>query len=213
VSNKAVSVDQRAGRTAATNGGNVMPIIHPSRRDFTVAAGSIVTSLGLVISASGGPAAKSPEGEISYSNAAIHQEISFAADVARVYRALTDTAEFDKVVQLSTAMNSSMKTELGTKPTQIDPTPGGAFSLFGGYVTGRMLELIPDTRIVQAWRGGSWDEGLYSIARFALSHTGAGTKLTFDHALLGQDHLALDNNFHPDQARRKDRPTHQTHQE
>ncbi len=158
-----------------------MIIIHPSRRDLAVAAGSIVTSLGLVISASGGPAANSPEGEISHSNAAIHQEISFSTDIARIYRALTDAAEFDKVVQLSAAKNSNMRTMLGTKPTQIDPTPGGAFSLFGGYVTGRMLELIPDTRIVQAWRAGSWDEGLYSIARFALSHTGAGTILTFDH--------------------------------
>jgi activator of HSP90 ATPase len=158
-----------------------MTIIHPSRRDVAVAAGSIVASLGLVTGASGDPAAKSPEGEISNSNAAIHQEIGFAADAARVYRALTDAAEFDKVVQLSAAMNSSMKTRLGTTPTQIDPTPGGAFSLFGGYVTGRMLELIPDTRIVQAWRAGSWDEGLYSIARFALSHAGAGSTLTFDH--------------------------------
>ncbi|HEY1805065.1 MAG TPA: SRPBCC domain-containing protein [Terracidiphilus sp.] len=158
-----------------------MTIIHPNRRDVAVAAGSIVASPGFVIGASGNPAAESLMGEISHSNAAIHQEIVFAADVARVYRALTDAAEFDKVAQLSAAMNSGMTTALGTTPTQIDPTPGGAFSLFGGYVTGRMLELISNTRIVQAWRAGSWDEGLYSIARFALSQTGAGTKLTFDH--------------------------------
>jgi activator of HSP90 ATPase len=158
-----------------------MTVIHPSRRNVAVAAGSIVTSLGLVIGATGGPAARPLEGEISHSNAAIHQEIGFAADVARVYRALTDAAEFDKIVRLSAAMNSGMKTMPGTKPTQIDPTPGGAFSLFGGYVTGRMLELIANTRIVQAWRAGVWDEGLYSVARFALSQRGAGTKLTFDH--------------------------------
>jgi activator of HSP90 ATPase len=160
---------------------NIMTIFHPSRRDVAVAAGAIVTSLGLVSSASADPATQSPEGEISHSNAAIRQEVIFAADVARVYRALTDAAAFDKVVQLSAAMNSSMKSTLGTKPTQIDATPGGAFSLFGGYVTGRMLELIPNTRIVQAWRAASWDEGLYSIARFTLSQMGTGTKLTFDH--------------------------------
>ena len=58
---------------------------------------------------------------------------------------------------------------------------GGAFSLFGGYVTGRQLELMPDERIVQAWRAGSWGPGLYSIARFELKEEGSGTKIIFDH--------------------------------
>ncbi|MGD0192866.1 MAG: SRPBCC domain-containing protein [Rhizomicrobium sp.] len=158
-----------------------MTIIHRSRRDVAIAAGSIVASIGIVGSTSAGLAANSIKGEISRSNAAIHQEIGFAADVARVYRALTDAAEFDKVVQLSAAMNSGMKTSLGATPTAIESAPGGAFSLFGGYVTGRMLELVPNTRIVQAWRAGSWGEGIYSIARFQLSQNDSATKLIFDH--------------------------------
>ena len=157
-----------------------------SRRRVSTGAATMFAALGIAKSAIGAmgsseAGATDAPGEISHSSAAIHQEVLFAANTARVYRALTDAAEFDKVVQLSAAMNSGMKTGPGTKPTQIDPTSGGSFSLFGGYVTGRMLELIPDTRIVQAWRAGSWDEGLYSIARFALSQTGTGTKLIFDH--------------------------------
>ncbi|HTW36286.1 MAG TPA: SRPBCC domain-containing protein [Rhizomicrobium sp.] len=71
---------------------------------------------------------------------------------------------------------------LAKAPTAIDAQPGGAFSFFGGYVTGRNLELAPDTRIVQAWRAGSWDAGLYSIAHFVLEDHRATTRLVFDHA-------------------------------
>jgi activator of HSP90 ATPase len=121
-------------------------------------------------------------GEISHSAAAIHQEVVFAASVSRLYRALAVTEEFDKVVRLSAAMNSDLKKMLGALPTAIDARVGGAFSLFGGYVTGCFLELVPDSRIVQAWRAGSWDPGNFSIAKFALSTQGSGTKLVFDHA-------------------------------
>ena len=37
--------------------------------------------------------------------------------------------------------------------------PGGAFSIFGDYIIGWQLELVPNQRIVQAWRETSWDPG------------------------------------------------------
>jgi activator of HSP90 ATPase len=58
---------------------------------------------------------------------------------------------------------------------------GGAFSLFGGIILGRHVELVPNTRIVQAWRVSYWNPGAYSIARFELVEQGAGTKIVFDH--------------------------------
>jgi activator of HSP90 ATPase len=67
------------------------------------------------------------------------------------------------------------------KPTEISQHVGGAFALFGGYITGRQIELVPDELIVQAWRVGSWDRGVYSIARFELIAQGASTKIIFDH--------------------------------
>ena len=33
----------------------------------------------------------------------------------------------------------------------------------------------------QGWRAKSWPEGLYSLATFALSAEGEGTKIVFDH--------------------------------
>jgi activator of HSP90 ATPase len=158
------------------------------RRDFAILGGLVLGSAGIARGAQAASAA-----EISHTNAAIHQDVGFAAPPPLVYAALTVTEKFDKVVQRSAAMNTAMKKVLGTVPTRIDPVVGGGFSLFGGYVTGRFLELVPDTRIVQAWRAGSWPAGAFSIARFALSASGAGTKLSFDHLGFPSDaaaHLA-----------------------
>ena len=53
--------------------------------------------------------------------------------------------------------------------------------MFGGYITGRNLELIPNERLVQAWRTSSWDAGDFSIVKFVLVAEGKETKLTFEH--------------------------------
>ena len=58
---------------------------------------------------------------------------------------------------------------------------GGTFTLFGGHIVGRHLELVPNERIVQAWRVVDWEPGWYSIARFELVEQGSGTKIVFDH--------------------------------
>jgi activator of HSP90 ATPase len=71
--------------------------------------------------------------------------------------------------------------EVTGAPANGDSTEGSAFSAFGGYVTGRHVELVPDKRVVQAWRTKTWPEGVYSIVRFELRSDGAGTKLLFDH--------------------------------
>ena len=147
----------------------------PTRRQVIVGGAMAVGALAIGSIGAGA----STEGEISHSAESIHQETLFAASPKRVYDALTRAAQFDKVVRLSAAMQSGMK--LGDAPTRISPLAGGAFSLFGGYVTGRNIELVPNQRIVQAWRAGSWGAGVYSIARFELAPQGAGAKLVFDH--------------------------------
>ena len=70
----------------------------------------------------------------------------------------------------------------GGAPAEIDPQAGGSFSLFGGMITGRNIEVINNRRIVQAWRPGSWDEGVYSLVSFALAEAGGGTTVTFEHS-------------------------------
>jgi activator of HSP90 ATPase len=108
----------------------------------------------------------------------IHQEIDLTANPQRVYEALLDAKQFSAC---------------SARPAEINREVGGAFSLFGGHIIGRSLEMVPNQRIVQAWRVVTWPEGAYSIARFELKAQGSGTLLTFDHIGFPEglrDHLA-----------------------
>ena len=112
----------------------------------------------------------------------IHQEVDFTASPARLYEALLDTKQF-----------TEFTASAGVGPAQIDRAVGGAFSLFGGHIIGRNLELVPNKRIVQAWRVVDWPEGVYSIVKFELTTQGTGTHLVFDHTGFPEglhDHLA-----------------------
>ena len=99
---------------------------------------------------------------------AIHQEITIDADPARVYKALTDRDQFGEL----TARGA----------TELTADAGAYFALFDGHITGRNVELVPDRRLVQAWRAASWPEGMYSIVNFQLERDGGEqTRLVFDH--------------------------------
>ncbi len=152
-----------------------------SRRGFSIATASALTALGGVGAAEAADAQRPLSAErlgISNSNRAIHQEVIFRASPDRVYRTLTNPELFDKVVLASGALQAM---GLASTPGQISAEPGGTFSLFGGYITGRHVELSPGVRIVQAWRAGSWAPHIYSIVRFELSAHPGGAKLSFDH--------------------------------
>jgi uncharacterized protein YndB with AHSA1/START domain len=135
-------------------------------------------ALGMFALGTGAAVAADEEGILRAAEA-IHQEPVFKASRKRVYEALTEASQFAKVVELSAAMRDGMK--LGAKAAEISREEGGAFALFGGYISGRQVELVPGERIVQVWRAGSWDPGSYSIARFVLVESGGGTKIVFDH--------------------------------
>lgn len=147
----------------------------PSRRQMITGVGSAIG--GLVLGPANAWAAA--EEEISHAAESIHLEPVFKASRKRVYEALTDARQFQKVMMMSAALKTGMAPT--TKPAEISTEAGGAFSLFGGYITGRQIELVPNERIVQAWRAGSWDPGSYSIAKFVLVEEGSGTRIVFDH--------------------------------
>ena len=154
--------------------GRAMMSDRPTRRQAIV--GVAIAFGGLALGSA--EAWAEAEGEISRTAESIHQEAVFEASRKRVYEGLTDTKQFDKVIQLSGVMKSMPP---GGKPTEISREVGGAFTLFGGYITGRHVELVQGERIVQAWRTGSWAQGVYSIVKFELVEQGFGTKIVFDH--------------------------------
>ncbi len=97
---------------------------------------------------------------------AIHQEIPFKCDRDTLFKALTNSAQFAAV---------------SGAPADTSATEGEAFSLFGGQITGRNVEMKKNQLIVQAWRAGAWPAGHYSIVRFTLDGSGSNTTLTMDH--------------------------------
>lgn len=151
-----------------------LPMLRSSRRQWLMTGA--VAAGGLVLKPADALAVT--DDGLSQTAEAIHQEPIFKATPKRVYEALTDAQQFQKMELFSVAMKSL---DVKSKPAKISTEAGGAFSLFGGYVTGRQIELVPNQRIVQVWRAGGWPSGAYSIARFELTEQGAGTKLVFDH--------------------------------
>jgi activator of HSP90 ATPase len=101
----------------------------------------------------------------------IHQEAIIDAAPEQVYAVLTDGAKF----AAATGM-----------PAQLSDREGQAFTLFGGRVEGRQIELVPGRRVVQAWRFAEahpepWDAGVYSVVRFTLKPEGEATRFVIDH--------------------------------
>jgi activator of HSP90 ATPase len=156
--------------------GNNLPMPNPASTRRQWIMGTVAAAGGLVAGASAVRAAT--DDGLSQTAEAIHQETVFKASPQRIYNALTEAQQFQKVELLSGAMKSL---ELTNKPAEISREPGGAFTIFGAYIVGRQIELVPNQRIVQAWREISWDPGTYSIAKFELKEQGSGTKLIFDH--------------------------------
>jgi uncharacterized protein YndB with AHSA1/START domain len=98
----------------------------------------------------------------------IHQEVTLPASPERVYAVLTDGKLFTEAT--------------GGRAAEIGGNEGATFSLFGGAISGRVVELVPGERIVQAWRPQPWPAGHYSLVRFSLVPDGKGTKLVLDHS-------------------------------
>ncbi|MGD0225244.1 MAG: SRPBCC domain-containing protein [Terriglobia bacterium] len=164
----------KANRTS-TDGNSTAVFSIPTRRQ---ALAGVAIAFGSLTLGSIGAGAEA-EGELSHAAEAIHQEPVFKASRKRVYEALTDTQQFNKVTQIIAAKEPSISLE--KSPTQISREAGGTFVLFGAIIVGRHIELVPNQRIVQAWRVAFWDPGIYSIAKFELTEQGDGTKIIFDH--------------------------------
>jgi uncharacterized protein YndB with AHSA1/START domain len=114
----------------------------------------------------------------------IHQESLIAAPPQQVFELLTSGTLFSAATGM---------------PAEITDREGDSFSLFGGRVEGRQIELVPGERVVQAWRFGTahpstWEPGVYSTVRFALEPADAGTRLVIDHTGIPSEwieHLSL----------------------
>jgi activator of HSP90 ATPase len=97
---------------------------------------------------------------------AIRQTLEFESTAEQLYNVLTDGKQF--------AQFTGSGADIGTDD-------GAAFSCFDGQITGRNIELVPNERIVQAWRAGPWPQSVYSIVRFDIRQSGNTTTLVLEH--------------------------------
>jgi activator of HSP90 ATPase len=101
----------------------------------------------------------------------IHQEAVIEASPRQIYECLTNGELFAAATEM---------------PAQLSDREGEPFSIFGGRVEGRQVELVPGERVVQAWRFGGahpepWEPGVYSIVRFTMRPEGDATRFAIDH--------------------------------
>jgi activator of HSP90 ATPase len=140
----------------------------PARRR---AIAGIAVALGSIASASRGLAQQPAIGQQPSETSAdprtsIHYELEFKSTPQHFYDVIVDQKQFAAFTGM---------------PATIDATPGGAFSMFGGLIIGRNVELVAGQRIVQAWRPAHWDPGIYSIVHFELKPRALECTLVFDH--------------------------------
>lgn len=109
---------------------------------------------------------EAPSTAANQARTSLHQEIELKAAPQRIYEILLDSKQFSAFTGM---------------PATIDSAAGGAFTMFGGMIVGRNVELAPGQRIVQAWRPTHWDPGVYSVVKFELKPQGSGTLLILDH--------------------------------
>jgi len=126
---------------------------------------------------------EAPSSGANRSRTFLHQEVDFKATPQRIYDALLDAKQFAALTGMS---------------AEIDPKPGGAFSMFGGLIAGHNIELIPNQRIVQAWRPTHWDPGVYCVVKFELKPHGSETTIILDHTGFPEgDYDSLDSGWKP----------------
>ena len=68
-------------------------------------------------------------------------EVYFAATTEEVFEVMVD---------------SKLHSEFTGAPANIEPKQGGKFTLYNGEITGMIVELKPNQRLVQDWRAKNW---------------------------------------------------------
>jgi activator of HSP90 ATPase len=143
----------------------VAPLVAVSTRRQAITGFAVALIAGLA-EAQQPPMKEQPATEANKMRTSLHLAEDFQVAPQRIYDALLDSKQF--------AAFSGM-------PAEIDPKAGGAFTMFGGLVVGRNVELVPNQIIVQAWRPTHWDPDVYSIVKFVLKPQGSATALVLDH--------------------------------
>ena len=84
----------------------------------------------------------------------INQSVVIKASPRTVFQMLIDPRKHSKF----TGMKATLEHKVG-----------GKFTAYGKDLAGFTLEVIPNKKIVQAWRANDWPKGHYSLVTFTFS--------------------------------------------
>jgi activator of HSP90 ATPase len=98
---------------------------------------------------------------------AIQQRVEFPVSPARLFNLYMDSKQHSAATHAKAMVSRKV---------------GGKFSAFGGMIAGRMLVILPNRLIVQAWRAKHWKKtDLDSILVLKFSRIKAGTQVDLVH--------------------------------
>ena len=92
-------------------------------------------------------------------------------------------------VVYSLLMSSKMHSAFSEAPANISTKIGGRCSCYGGYIDAINIELNPNKKIIQAWRGSDWKAGDWSLVVYSLKNKGKKTELTFEQHGIPDKHV------------------------
>jgi activator of HSP90 ATPase len=104
----------------------------------------------------------------------IKQIVTFSATAEVVYALL---------------MNSKKHSAFSEAPAKISTKIGGKVSCYSGYIDAINIELNPNKKIIQAWRGSDWKAGDWSLVIYSLKNKGKKTELTFEQHGIPDEHV------------------------
>lgn len=85
-------------------------------------------------------------------------------------------------------MNAKLHSVITDGPVEISEKVGSSFNAFGGYITGKILQLVKNQLIVQSWRGSDWDsKDSDSACLLSLEQKGNDAVLNMIHANVPDD--------------------------
>jgi len=97
----------------------------------------------------------------------IEQEVELPGTPKEVYEAYIDSVKHAAFTCFS---------------AEIDRKEGGEMRAGGDYISGKFLELVPETRIVQTWHAADFPEGHHSRLELDLEPIENGTLLHMTHS-------------------------------
>ena len=86
-------------------------------------------------------------------------------------------------------MNPKKHAMISGGPATMTSKPGAKYSVYGGYITGKNLDLVKDKLIVQTWRAQGWDKNdVDSTFIISLEPKGKDVALQMIHANVPEKH-------------------------